>query len=259
MESSRRPSRDELEAELASLKEDFSKATRETSHASEDAAAMTAIDSETQKKLLVEEARKNAEEKVSLLEKKLAETEGSFSARIESLQAEQARAKASEEEERLHERERVHELEQKNEKLRSEKAVIDSQVDQLKLQLAEQDSEIRDLCDSVKLHQTNEISGRAAKLAAEGLRKEVDELRKRWQDAVRRADALSVDVQSSTAPLLRQLESTNKQNRARAAAWAELETQLRSELEENVINNEKLSKERTDWKTNYVSIRCDQF
>jgi TATA element modulatory factor len=58
-----------------------------------------------------------------------------------------------------------------------------------------------------------------------------------------------VDVQSSTAPLLRQLESNNKQNRARAAAWAELETQLRTELEENVILNEKLSKERSELKT----------
>jgi hypothetical protein len=92
-------------------------------------------------------------------------------------------------------------------------------------------------------------SEREAAVREDALRHEVDELRKRWQDAVRRADSLSVDVQSSTAPLLRQLESTNKQNRARAAAWAELETQLRAELEENVILNENLSKERGEWKT----------
>jgi hypothetical protein len=90
---------------------------------------------------------------------------------------------------------------------------------------------------------------REAAVREDSLRHEVDELRKRWQDAVRRADALSVDVQSSTAPLLRQLESTNKQHRARATAWAELETQLRAELEENVIQNEKLSRERSEWKT----------
>lgn len=92
-------------------------------------------------------------------------------------------------------------------------------------------------------------SEREAAVREDALRHEVDELRKRWQDAVRRADALSVDVQSSTAPLLRQLESTNKQNRARAAAWAELETQLRAELEESVISNEQLAKERSEWKT----------
>lgn len=92
-------------------------------------------------------------------------------------------------------------------------------------------------------------SEREAAVREDALRHEVDELRKRWQDAVRRADSLSVDVQSSTAPLLRQLESANKQNRARAAAWAEMEAQLRAELEENVILNEKLSKERGEWKT----------
>jgi TATA element modulatory factor len=90
---------------------------------------------------------------------------------------------------------------------------------------------------------------RDAGVREDALRQEVDELRKRWQDAVRRADSLSVDVQSSTAPLLRQLESTNKQNRARAAAWAELETQLRTELEESVILSEKLTKERGELKT----------
>ncbi len=55
-----------------------------------------------------------------------------------------------------------------------------------------------------------------------------------------------MDVQHSTAPLLRQLESTERQNRARATAWAELETKLRSDLEEHVIQLEKITKERND-------------
>jgi phage shock protein A len=55
-----------------------------------------------------------------------------------------------------------------------------------------------------------------------------------------------MDVQHSTAPLLRQLESTERQNRARASAWAELETKLRSDVEEHVIQLEKLTKERND-------------
>ena len=63
-----------------------------------------------------------------------------------------------------------------------------------------------------------------------------------------------MDVQSSTAPLLRQLESMERQNRARAAAWAELETKLRAELEETVIQNETLSKERTDFKTKFTRL-----
>lgn len=95
---------------------------------------------------------------------------------------------------------------------------------------------------------------RDAVVREDALRNEVDELRKRWQDAVRRADSLSVDVQSSTAPLLRQLESANKQSRSRAVAWTELETQLRAELEENVILNEQLTKERSELKTKCMRL-----
>ena len=42
---------------------------------------------------------------------------------------------------------------------------------------------------------------------------------------------------------MRQLESTERQIRSRAAAWTELETKLRAELEEAIIENEKLKKE----------------
>ncbi|CAJ1935644.1 unnamed protein product [Cylindrotheca closterium] len=95
---------------------------------------------------------------------------------------------------------------------------------------------------------------REAGVREDALRHEVTELRKRWQDAVRRADALSMDVQSSTAPLLRQLESMERQNRARAAGWTELENRLRSELEETVIQNETLSRERSEFKTKYTRL-----
>ena len=57
---------------------------------------------------------------------------------------------------------------------------------------------------------------------------------------------LSMDVQQSTAPLMRQLESTERQNRARASAWAEIETKLRSDLEDHIIKLEKLTKERNE-------------
>lgn len=60
---------------------------------------------------------------------------------------------------------------------------------------------------------------------------------------------MSMDVQQSTAPLLRQLESLERQSRARAAAWAELETKLRSDLENGIIENEQLVKERNELKS----------
>ena len=44
---------------------------------------------------------------------------------------------------------------------------------------------------------------------------------------------------------MRQIESTERQNRTRASAWVELETKLRSELEDHVVRNEKLAKENT--------------
>jgi len=88
-------------------------------------------------------------------------------------------------------------------------------------------------------------SERESNLREDSLRHEVSELRKRWQDAVRRADALSIDLQQSSAPLMRQIESTERQNRSRASAWVELETKLRSELEDHVVRNEKLAKENT--------------
>ena len=58
--------------------------------------------------------------------------------------------------------------------------------------------------------------------------------------------ALSMDLQQSSAPLMRQLESAERQNRARASAWAELESKLRVDLEETLVKNETLNKERYD-------------
>lgn len=126
-------------------------------------------------------------------------------------------------------------------------AVADSLREQKKLRKEHNDA-IADL--EAKFHK----SEKEAAAREDTLRKEVEDFRKRWQDAVRRADELSVDVHSSTAPLLRQLESANRQHRARASAWTELETSLRGELEEAVIANEKLSKERSEWKTKYSRI-----
>ena len=149
-----------------------------------------------------------------------------------------------------------------------EGAVVESERESKKLR-KEHNTVISDL--EAKLQTTE----KEAAVREDSLRLEVEELRKRWQDAVRRADgaflivvhfaihlpqyipiltvffiylALSMDVQSSTAPLLRQLESMERQHRARASAAAELETKLRSELEETVIQHEKLTKEHSEMK-----------
>ena len=98
------------------------------------------------------------------------------------------------------------------------------------------------------LEQKLRTTEREAGVREDALRHEISEVRKRWQDAVRRADALNMDIQSSTAPLLRQLESMERQNRMRASNSAELETRLRSDLEKATIENERLGKEYADSK-----------
>jgi outer membrane murein-binding lipoprotein Lpp len=87
---------------------------------------------------------------------------------------------------------------------------------------------------------------REAHIREESLRQEIQDLRKRWQDAIRRADSLSMDLQESTAPLLRQIQSAEKQARVRSAAWAEVETKLRSDLESSLMEHDKISKERSE-------------
>ena len=128
-----------------------------------------------------------------------------------------------------------------------EGAAMETQQQQQKLR-KEQNEMLTDLDNKLRTVE------REAAVREDALRREVDELRKRWQDAVRRADSLSMDIQSCTAPLMRQLESAERQTRAKAAAAAEIETKLRSELEESVIVNEKLTKEVSELKTKFVRL-----
>jgi len=99
------------------------------------------------------------------------------------------------------------------------------------------------------LEQKLRTSDKEAAMREDALRKEVGEIRKRWEDAVRRADAANMDIELSTAPLMRQLESKERESRIRAAAWAELERQLRADLEEAVVQNDSFNKERSDLKS----------
>lgn len=66
--------------------------------------------------------------------------------------------------------------------------------------------------------------------------------------------ALSIDLQQCSGPLLRQLESAERQNRSRANAWEELERKLRSDLEESLNENASLSKEKKEMETEMKSL-----
>jgi len=163
---------------------------------------------------------------------------------------------------------------EESEKLSTAKRLLDVEVKELKSSLKSQKKELEER-QKVALEQQQEDtlriqkerngmltdmeekvnrSERESNLREDALRNEVGELRRRWQDAVRRADSLSMDVQQSTAPLLRQLQSSERQSRIRAAAWTELETKLRSDLDESLASNEELQKERYHHKTQFTKI-----
>ena len=139
----------------------------------------------------------------------------------------------------------VKELKEENKSLKQE---IEAAKSGAALELEGESNKLRKERDEMlsDLESKLRTSEREANVREDALRHEVSELRKRWQDAVRRAEDLSMDVQQSTAPLLRQLESAERQSRSRSAAWSELETKLRSEIEEHVIQIENLTKERND-------------
>ena len=143
-------------------------------------------------------------------------------------------------------------LEQQVKELKEENKSLKKEVEDAKsgaaIELEGESNKLRKERDEMlsDLESKLRTSEREANVREDALRHEVSELRKRWQDAVRRAEDLSMDVQQSTAPLLRQLESAERQSRSRSAAWSELEAKLRSEIEDQVIQLEKLNKERND-------------
>jgi len=143
-------------------------------------------------------------------------------------------------------------LEQQVKELKEENKSLKKEVEDAKsgaaMELEGESNKLRKERDEMlsDLESKLRTSEREANVREDALRHEVSELRKRWQDAVRRAEDLSMDVQQSTAPLLRQLESAERQSRSRSAAWSELESKLRSEIEDHVIQLEKLTKDRND-------------
>lgn len=147
-------------------------------------------------------------------------------------------------------------LEQQVKELKEENKLLKKEVEDAKsgaaLELEGESNKLRKERDEMlsDLESKLRTSEREANVREDALRHEVSELRKRWQDAVRRAEDLSMDVQQSTAPLLRQLESAERQSRSRSAAWSELEAKLRSEIEDHVIQIEQVTKERNDLRAN---------
>ena len=81
-----------------------------------------------------------------------------------------------------------------------------------------------------------------AAIREDSLRKEIEEIRGRWKDAVRRADNLTVDMKNSTLPLLKQVEALERARSEITINSAATERKLRQECDG--LSGEKIALER---------------
>ncbi|CAH9066325.1 unnamed protein product [Cuscuta epithymum] len=83
-----------------------------------------------------------------------------------------------------------------------------------------------------ELRQTLSRKEQQAAFMEDMLRKDIDDLQKRYQASERRCEELITQVPESTRPLLRQIEAMQETNARKAEAWAAVEKSLSSRLQE---------------------------
>ncbi|XP_057732693.1 golgin candidate 5-like isoform X2 [Arachis stenosperma] len=83
-----------------------------------------------------------------------------------------------------------------------------------------------------ELRQTLTRKDQQAIFKEDMLRKDIEDLKKRYQASERRCEELIMQVPESTRPLLRQIEAMQEANSRKADAWAAVERNLSSRLEE---------------------------
>ncbi|KAI3773361.1 hypothetical protein L1987_47888 [Smallanthus sonchifolius] len=83
-----------------------------------------------------------------------------------------------------------------------------------------------------ELRQTLSRTEQQAVFREDMLRRDIEDLQKRYQESERRCEELVMQVPDSTRPLLRQIEAVQETNARRAEAWAAVERSLNSRLQE---------------------------
>ncbi|KAF7843364.1 golgin candidate 5-like [Senna tora] len=83
-----------------------------------------------------------------------------------------------------------------------------------------------------ELRQTLSRQEQQAVFKEDMLRRDIEDLQKRYQASERRCEELVTQVPESTRPLLRQIEAMQETNARRAEAWAAVERTLNSRLQE---------------------------
>ncbi|KAL8252369.1 hypothetical protein R6Q59_036062 [Mikania micrantha] len=83
-----------------------------------------------------------------------------------------------------------------------------------------------------ELRQTLSRTEQQAVFREDMLRRDIEDLQKRYQESERRCEELVMQVPDSTRPLLRQIEAMQETNARRAEAWTAVERSLNSRLQE---------------------------
>ncbi|KAK4267436.1 hypothetical protein QN277_024216 [Acacia crassicarpa] len=83
-----------------------------------------------------------------------------------------------------------------------------------------------------ELRQTLSRKEQQAVFKEDMLRRDIEDLQKRYQESERRCEELVAQVPESTRPLLRQIEAIQETNARRAEAWATVERTLNSRVQE---------------------------
>ncbi|MBA0663780.1 hypothetical protein Goklo_003869 [Gossypium klotzschianum] len=83
-----------------------------------------------------------------------------------------------------------------------------------------------------ELRQTLSRKEQQAVFREDMLRRDIEDLQKRYQASERRCEELITQVPESTRPLLRQIEAMQETTSRRAEAWAAVERSLNSRLQE---------------------------
>ncbi|KAI3802701.1 hypothetical protein L1987_30842 [Smallanthus sonchifolius] len=83
-----------------------------------------------------------------------------------------------------------------------------------------------------ELRQTLSRTEQQAIFREDMLRRDIEDLQKRYQESERRCEELVMQVPDSTRPLLRQIEAMQETNARRAEAWTAVERSLNSRLQE---------------------------
>lgn len=111
-----------------------------------------------------------------------------------------------------------------------------------------------------ELRQTLTRTEQQAVFREDMLRRDIDDLQKRYQASERRCEELITQVPESTRPLLRQIEAMQETTARRAEAWAGVERALNSRLQEaeakaaTAEENERVMNERLSQTLSRVAV-----